>query len=62
MKNHITIVRSESFTKSKANLSQQGEILNQAIKDFVHDSERVINIQLVENSGLERFWIYTEEK
>ena len=59
-KNEITIVKSGSCTI--ADLMQQNEELNQTIKDFVDDDEKIINVQLVQESGYKRFWIYTQKK
>ena len=57
--NEITIIRSGSW--SNLDLKEIEEELNQTIKDFVDDNEKIINVQLVEESGNKRFWIYTQK-
>jgi hypothetical protein len=58
--NEITIIRSGSW--SNLDLKEIEEELNQTIKDFVDDNEKIINVQLVEESGNKRFWIYTQKR
>jgi hypothetical protein len=60
MKNEITIVKSDSWTKT--GLMEQDKILNDTIRDFIEDREIIINVQLVEELGLKRFWIYTQRR
>ena len=60
MKNEITIVKSDSWTKP--GLMEQDKILNDTIRDFIEDREIIINVQLVEELGLKRFWIYTQRR
>jgi|AntRauTorcE11897_2_1112592.scaffolds.fasta_scaffold213756_1 hypothetical protein len=60
MKNEITIVKSDSWTKT--GLMEQDKILNDTIRDFIEDCEIIINVQLVEELGLKRFWIYTQRR
>jgi hypothetical protein len=50
----VNIIRSESWLDD--NFENICSILDETIKDFVDDDERIINI---ESSGLSRFWIYT---
>lgn len=56
----VNIIKSESWLK--VGLREQDEILNQAIKNYLESSDDIINIQMVEENGLKRFWIYTVNK
>jgi len=58
--NEITIIRSGSW--SNLDLKEIEEELNQTIKDFVDDNEKIIIVQLVEESGNKRLWIYTQKR
>ncbi len=57
MSKAVTIIKSESWMQSDT--AEQDEILNDAIIEFVDDDERIINIQMVDEGGLKRFWIFT---
>lgn len=55
----INIIRSETWLGD--NLNNAEAILNNAINDFVTQSERIVNIECeTGTNGLSRFWIYTE--
>ncbi len=55
----VNIVRSETWLDD--NFKDISLILEQTIKEFVSEKERIINVQVVKSdSGLSRFWIYTE--
>lgn len=60
MAKEVTIIKSESWIK--AGLKEQDQTLNEAIKTYVEDDERIINIQMVDEDGLKRFWIYTQKE
>lgn len=55
----VNIIKSESWLKS--GLKEQDGILNEAIKTYVGEDERIINIQMIEENSLKRFWIYTQK-
>ena len=59
MPKEVTIIKSESWMKT--GLKEQDDALNEAIQTYVEDDERIINIQLVDEGGLKRFWIYTQK-
>jgi hypothetical protein len=56
MMNEVKIIKSETWTKS--DISEQEELLNDTIEEYISDHAKIINIQIVEKNGLERFWIY----
>lgn len=53
----LDIIRSESWCHS-APISEINEILNEAIGLYLEDSDKIINIQVVESGERMRFWIY----
>lgn len=55
----VSIVRSETFF-SDTNLKEIQSILDEAIADFLDENERIINIEVKEHCGMQRFWIYSE--
>ncbi len=55
--NKVNIIKSESFCSSL--ISEQCDMLNNAINDHISESDHIINIQLVEWNGYYQFWIYT---
>jgi len=57
MTKEVNLIKSESWIRST--IDEQNDILNETIKDFIEDDERIINIQAIEENGQTRFWIYT---
>lgn len=55
----VTIIKSETWMR--AGSREQGEILNETIRDYVENGERIISIQLITVGGLNRFWLYTQK-
>ena len=53
----LDIIRSESWHHG-APISEINEILNEAVEAYLDDSDKIINIQAVEDGGRMRFWIY----
>jgi hypothetical protein len=59
MAREINIIRTETWLND--DFDSIHAILEQAIKDFIEEDDRIINIQMVkDSSGLSRFWIYVE--
>lgn len=52
----VDILKSETFNVT--DIIDQGKILNDALNLHVDDVDDIINIQIVEENGLKRFWIY----
>ena len=58
-KKEINICKSETWLR--ADITDQNNILQETINDFIEPNERIINIQMVtDSSGCSRFWIYLE--
>lgn len=56
----VSIIRSETFL-SDISIKEINELLEETIREFIVDDERIINIEMKEDrSGLKRFWIYLE--
>lgn len=53
----VNIIRSETWLED--DIDNIGDILDNAIEEFVSDQEEIINIECREVNGLSRFWIYT---
>jgi len=54
----VNIIRSETWLDD--NFENISLILDEVIKEFVNNDERIINIEMkTDHSGLSRFWIYT---
>ena len=45
-----------------SSLEEIQEILDEAIEEFIDNDEKIINIELKEHSGLQQFWIYSENQ
>lgn len=61
MKKEINIIRSETWLED--NFEDISLVLAETIKEFVGEKNRIINIEAIKaDSGLSRFWIYTENK
>jgi len=58
-KRNVSLVRSETWMRDNFNVIN--DILEQTIEDFI-DNERIVNIEVKEHNGLNRFWIYIEDK
>ena len=59
MKSNISVVRSETWLR--ADINQIQSILEDTIKDFLDESDEIINIEKhTEDNGLSRFWIYVK--
>ena len=56
-KRETNITRSESWMR--ADIDEINETLQQAIDDHIDPDETIINVQVVEESGRWRFWIYS---
>lgn len=54
----IEIIRSETWMND--DLDSIHNVLEETIKDFVDEKDRIINIQVVDRNGQSRFWIYIE--
>lgn len=52
------IIKSETWLRT--DIDEQNKILNDTINEFLESDHKVISVQLVEENGLKRFWIYTE--
>ena len=55
----INISRSETWIDD--NFEAISSILEDTIKDFIEEDDRIINIEVKERNGLKRFWIYSEK-
>jgi hypothetical protein len=56
----ISIIRSETWSGFQ-NIIKINDILEEAIKEFLSDSDEIINIEKhTESNGLSRFWIYVK--
>ena len=54
----VNLIKSETWLDGDS--EKICSILNETIKEFVADDERIINIESkTKDSGLVRFWIYT---
>lgn len=56
----IDLIRSDTWLK--ADIDTLNSILTSTIEDFVKENDKIINIEMHENGGLFRFWIYIERK
>lgn len=55
----VGIVRSESWEKGEREIDEINQILQDTIDSLIPSNERILNVQVVEERGLLRFWIYT---
>lgn len=55
----INLCRSGSWVTESVTIEDLNEILNETIRDFVDEDERIINIECKEENGQGRFWIYS---
>jgi len=58
MTREIKLTMSESWMRN--DFDEIHSILEDTIKEFIPNNERIINIEVKEQSGFKRFWIYSE--
>jgi len=55
-KKKVSIVRSESWLKE--DIVGINKILQETVEELITSDEKIINVQVVEENGFSRFWIY----
>ena len=61
MKRFINLIKSETWVDMN-NIEHQENVLNDLLDTVLSSNQEIINIQLVEENGLKRFWVYLRNR
>ena len=61
MKRFINLIKFETWVDMN-NIEHQENVLNDLLDTVLSSNQEIINIQLVEENGLKRFWVYLRNR